>query len=228
MQFVLKGTQLIYKNPELRRYLVKPLLWSIFLYIVISITSSTLAVGPLSGLLSRLDFIPDHLTIWIARILFFIGWSFIAGPIFFGLNGMLSTILWDELSLKVEQMTSGDSHTPNTLPGIGTVWSDAIRRLPLSLGIGILSFLLGIFGAGWLSIWPVGWLCLYDFTSPAYARRRTFYPAQKAAAKKLRYGMSFALTCGLISLFPLLNLALLPGCVAGATLLVRANEDGVV
>jgi uncharacterized protein involved in cysteine biosynthesis len=200
MQFVLKGTQLIYKNPELRRYLVKPLLWSIFLYIVISITSSTLAVGPLSGLLSRLDFIPDHLTIWIARILFFIGWSFIAG----------------------------DSHTPNTLPGIGTVWSDAIRRLPLSLGIGILSFLLGIFGAGWLSIWPVGWLCLYDFTSPAYARRRTFYPAQKAAAKKLRYGMSFALTCGLISLFPLLNLVLLPGCVAGATLLVRANEDGVV
>lgn len=222
MEYVLRGTKMVFGDRSLRKYLFKPLFWTILLYLTISFTAASLAVGPLSNLLDRIAFIPDNWTEWIARILFFLAWTFVGGPIFFGLNGMLSGILWDELSLAAEEKTFGSA--PQHRTGFRAAWADTFRRLPLTVGVAILSFFLGIFGIGWASIWPVGRLCLYDFTAAAYTRRALYYPQQKEVAKRLRKGFGFSLTCGLISLFPLINLIALPGCVVGATLMVREDE----
>lgn len=213
---------MVFGDRSLRRYLVRPLLLTILLYLTISISASQLAVGPLTDLLNRFDFIPENWTTWIARIVFFLAWTFIGGPIFFGLNGMLSSILWEDLSFAAEEKTYGSA--PQHRTGFRMAWADTFRRLPLTVAVAVLSFFLGIFGLGWVSLWPVGWLCLYDFTAAAYARRAVFYPDQKGASKRLRKGFSFAMSCGIISLFPLINLFLLPGCVVGATLLVRDDE----
>ncbi|MEQ1935188.1 MAG: EI24 domain-containing protein [Fimbriimonadaceae bacterium] len=155
---------------------------------------------------------------------FFIAWSFIAGPIFFGINGMLSSILWDKLSLKVEQRVFGNA--PEAKTTLGRALADSLARLPLTIGVSLISAILGFTPLAWLSAWPVGWLCLYDFTSCAYARRGLYYPAQKAASSRLPKAREFALGCGILSLIPLLNLICLPGCIAGATILVRKGETG--
>lgn len=225
MEFILKGTKMVFGDRRLRRYLVRPLLWTFLIYLVISFTASSLAAGPITNLLDRLAFIPPDWTPWIARIVFFIAWSFIGGPIFFGLNGMLSSILWEELSLHAEEDAYGSA--PHHKTTFSVAWSDTFRRLPLTIAVSVLSFFLGIFGIGWASAWPVGWLCLYDFTAAAYARRGVYYPEQKFRSKNLKKRFSFALSCGLVSLFPLINLILLPGCVVGATLLVRDDEERV-
>lgn len=223
MDYVLRGTKLVFGDRSLRKYLFKPFFWTVLIYFTISFTAASLAVGPLSRALDWLGFIPDNWTVWIARILFFIAWSFIGGPIFFGINGMLSSLLWEDLSHAAEEKVYGSAPFHRT--GFRAAWSDTFRRLPLTIGVTILSFFLGIFGVGWASLWPVGWLCLYDFTASAYARRAVYYPEQKAASKRIKKGFSFALSCGLVSLFPLVNLVLLPGCVVGATLLVRDDEQ---
>lgn len=222
MEYILKGTKMVFGDRRLRRYLTRPLLWTIFIYFAISFTASYLAAGPIAGLLDRLEFIPDTWTPWIARIVFFIGWSFIGGPIFFGLNGTLSSILWEELSLHAEEDVYGSA--PRGKTNFSTAWGDTFKRLPITIAVAILSFFLGIFGIGWASAWPVGWLCLYDFTASAYARRGVYYPRQKFFAKQIKKRFSFAMSCGVISLFPLINLFLLPGCIVGATLLVRDDE----
>jgi uncharacterized protein involved in cysteine biosynthesis len=223
MEYILRGAKMVFTDRRLRRYLTKPLLWTILIYFVISFSASTLAARPITALLDRLQFIPEGWTPWIARIVFFIAWSFIGGPIFFGLNGTLSSILWDELSLHAEEDAFGSA--PRGKTTFTVALSDTLRRLPLTLAVAVLSFFLGIFGIGWASIWPVGWLSLYDFTAAAYARRGVYYPQQKHAAKRSKKGFMFAMGCGLVSLFPLINLILLPGCIVGATLLVRDEEE---
>jgi len=223
MDYVLRGSKMVFGDRTLRKYLIKPFFWTILLYLTISISASQLAMGPLTRFLDWLGFVPDNWTGWIARLLFFIGWAFIGGPIFFGLNGMLSSTLWEDLSLAAEEKAFGSA--PQHRTGFRAAWADTFRRLPLTIGVTVLSFFLGIFGLGWASAWPVGRLCLYDFTAAAYARRAVYYPEQKTAAKRIKKGVGFAVSCGIVSLFPLINLFLLPGCVVGATLLVREDEQ---
>ncbi len=205
---------------ELRGFIIRPILWGILIYALVSISANFALVGPLRDLILRLG-VPESWSIWVARIAFFIAWSFIAGPIFFGINGMLSSLLWDKLSLRVEERVFGSA--PNGQTSLGRALADSMARLPLTVGVSLLSALLS-FTVPWLSAWPVGWLSLYDFTACAYARRGLYYPAQKRASSRLPKAREFAICCGILSLIPLVNLICLPGCIAGATILVRKGE----
>ncbi|MEQ1823879.1 MAG: EI24 domain-containing protein [Fimbriimonadaceae bacterium] len=222
MEYLVSGIRMTLTQRDLRAFIIRPLLWGILIYAFVAVSANFALAGPLQDFIHRMG-VPDKWSFWVARIAFFIAWSFIAGPIFFGINGMLSSVLWDKLSLRVEQQVFGGA--PDSKTTLGRSLLDSLARLPLTIGVAILSAILGFTPLAWLTAWPVGWLSLYDFTACAYARRGLYYPSQKAASSRLPKAREFAICCGILSLIPLLNLICLPGCIAGATILVRKGES---
>lgn len=220
MQYVIRGVRMVWSDKSLRRYVIRPFLWTIALFIAIMVPLRFWLPGFLGGLWERTGWVEPPGWVWwiVVTLIFFV----ISGTVFFMLNGILSGLLWDDLSRESEERAFGTA--PQYQTPFGRSVADSIARIPSTVGWSIIGIFLGFTPFGIGSSWPNGRMCINDFTAPAYARRQLYFPAQKARANKLRSAQSYAWTCGLISLVPLVNLICLPGMVVGATLMVRAED----
>lgn len=220
MDYVIKGVFLVWGERRFRRYFLRPFWASLALFLAISVTLRLTLPRVLETAWHDLGGSP--LPTWLWWIVVTIILFFVSGTIFFALNGILSSLLWEELSYQAELAAFGNAPREKTTFARGL--ADSAARLPSTIGWTVLGMALSLTPMGLGAAWPNGQLSLTDFTAPAYARRKCYYPAQKVRANRLRSARSFAWTAGFVSLIPILNLICLPGLIAGATLMVRQEE----
>jgi uncharacterized protein involved in cysteine biosynthesis len=148
-----------------------------------------------------------------------------SGTLYLTLAGLLSSLLWDRLSVEVER--EAGFVPAQTKVGCATTVGDTVVR-------GLFSFFIAVaaFGCGWLCFGVIalglaGWLGLYDYSASAFLRRGVSFPGQFVRAPGLPGALGFALVSGLLTLIPLLNVLSLPALVAGGTLLVAESEKSL-
>lgn len=221
MEQLLRGIRYSWSKRELRKYFWKPFIWTLIVYILFMISLRIVLTPHLKNwyAMTGLSWVPPE---WGWQVLLTILFLFISSAIFYGINGLLSGLVWDDLSLKAEEMYYGSAPKGNTT--FSKALADTLRRTPYSIWMSFLGMIGGFTPFGILSIWAVGTMSRIDFASPAMARRNIYYPAQKAHSGKLKNAQSFQYSVGILSLFPLVNLLCLPGCIIGATFLVRDSE----
>jgi uncharacterized protein involved in cysteine biosynthesis len=154
----------------------------------------------------------------VAGLTYVIAWIFLAGPIYVSIVAGMSSLLWDGLSIAVEQRLVGEA-ARQELPR-SVVVGDSLSRTALSIGVSLLgcccAWLLPVVGLVLLA----GWISLLDFTACAYVRRGVTLGPQLGQVFRLREWPSFMLTTGVLTLLPLVNVFLLPIMVAGGTVMV--------
>lgn len=219
VQFIVQGIGLVFGNRRFWPFIWRPMLVSAAVFLAILLVGYWLIV-PWGDrfLVSR------GLDSWIGGTLIRVGyavvWWFLAGVVFASIAGLLSSFVWDNLSLEVERSVRPDA--PHQRLTAGDLVVDTVAR-----GI----FALFIFGFTCACFWlpPAGiilaaWLCLYDYTASAYLRRGTLFPTQFRKAFGVRGSATFAVVSGLLTIVPLVNVLMLPGLVAGGTLMLAEHE----
>jgi len=221
MEQLLRGIRYSWTQKGLRRYFWRPFFWTLALYIGFMVGLRIVMLPHLQNWygMTGIDWQPPA---WAWQVLMTILLFFISSAVFFGINGLLSGLVWDELSLKAEEMYYGDA--PKGDATFAKAVSDSLRRTPYSLWMSFLGMIGGLTPFGILSIWAVGKMSRIDFASPAMARRGIWYPAQKKYSAQLKDAQGYQWAVGILSLFPIVNLVCLPGCIIGATFLVRDHE----
>ncbi len=147
--------------------------------------------------------------------------AFAALPIYLIISGLFSSLLWDKLSLAVEQHVYGSAPTQRV--GCGTQITDSVSRSAFSGGLFIVSLCFCWTGPVAGAVYA-GWIGLLDFSASAYLRRGIAFGEEFRKVWRPQGAKGFALMCGLTSLLPFLFVLLLPGMVAGATILCREGE----
>lgn len=214
MRAALQGIRFVAVRRELWKYIWGPMAVAAMFYACI-LLAGWFALPPVIDRFVPAGFIRDALTqygklVVVALLLVF------AGPIYLFLSGFFSSILWERLSLKVEEAYFG--RAPNGRIGCGSQIGDSIARLVLSAFAVVLSLMFAWTGAiGAVVI--AGFVSLMDFTACAFIRRGIVFPAQAPRALALRGAIGFGIGCGAISLVPFALILLLPGLVAGGTIL---------
>ncbi len=161
---------------------------------------------------------------WVGGALLRIGyailWWFLAGIVFAAISGLLSSFLWEKLSFEIEKEVS--ANPPEHRLTKGELITDTLTR-----GIFALAIFFFTCGCFWLPLAGVllaAWLCLYDYTAAPYLRRGILFPTQARRAFGVRGSATFAVASGLLTVIPLVNVLLLPGLVAGGTLMLAEHE----
>jgi uncharacterized protein involved in cysteine biosynthesis len=221
MEQLLRGIRYSWSQKGLRKYFWKPFFWTLVIYVAFMVSLRILITPHLQNWygMTGIDWQPPA---WAWQVLITFLFIFISSAVFYGINGLLSGLVWDDLSQKAEEMYYGDAPKGNTT--FGKSVSDTLKRTPYSLGMSFLGMIGGFTPFGILSVWAVGKMSRIDFASPAMARRGVYYPEQKNYSARLKNAQSYQWAVGVLSLFPLVNLVCLPGCIIGATFLVRDNE----
>jgi CysZ protein len=221
---VLRGTVLIWRNPRLWGLCLAPLFAAIVVYI---------GLGALGWWL-----IQPHLHGWVTNLHLMQGvedWIGIGGvllwivlfPFLFTLfAGAFAGVIFEPLSVAVEKVVVGELR-PGTPLSFGAAMRDTFARLMLAVVLGLIAFALGFFLGPIPGIIVAALIGLLDYTSPVYARRGKTLGAQWADLfRNLNLdSISFAVVAGLLSLIPFVGVFLLPGMVAGGTLLVLRRES---
>ncbi|MCE9560288.1 MAG: hypothetical protein K8R88_15230 [Armatimonadetes bacterium] len=223
MQALIRGIKLSWTDKRFRQFFWKPLIWSIVAFMAIMIPLRIYLPPWIQGQFAEFGIStgPD----WVWRLGINILLFLISGTVFYGLNGILSSFVWEELSLFAEQTLFGSA--PNQKVSFATNLKDTFARLPASVGLSILAVLLSFTPMGIGSIWPNGRLCILDFSAPAFLRRGIHFKEQKALIAKNPRALEFLLSAGVVTLFPFLNLLCLPGLVIASTIFVRESEASV-
>ena len=218
-----RGIWLVARTPRLWPLCFGPLLAAVALYASLGITGAALFLRRLPGWLGLES--ANGRDWWLAEILgglaFVALWLVLFQFVFVVLGGTLSGLVWDKLSLAVERIaTTGE--TSGAPLGCGAQAGDTLARLALNGTLGVFAFALAFVLGPLPGIAVAAMIGLLDYTAPAFLRRGLTLGPQWA---RLRHGFdrdtaAFALGAGLLLLVPLVGVLLLPGLVAGGTLLV--------
>ncbi len=215
-----QGIRLVLSVPRLWSYCWKPLLAALAVYVALG-AGVWLLVVPL--LIRRLPW--GSGAEWLAGILVSLLilalWLLLFSYAFVLLSSLFSSFLWDRLTEQVEILDGGGAPAV-PLPRSALIL-DALKRLALALCVGMLAFGCAFVTGPFAPLLAAALLGLLDFTAPAYLRRGRTLGAQWSRVFR-RSSLGFALTAGLLSLLPVVNVLLLPGLVAGGTLLTRRLE----
>lgn len=223
----LRGIGLIARTPRLWPLCLGPLVGIVVLYILLGVGGGLLLVPRLETWLS--SFPNSSLFIIAAEVLAVLLWLVLFPFLFVLLGGVLFGLVFEPLSRATEEIILGSraQGAKSPLTG-GQLFGDTVSRLALNavlaLGAFFLSFVLGPV-PGVLAAATIG---LLDYTSPAFLRRGTTLGPQ---SRQLFFGrpnaptVTFGLVAGLLSLIPVVGVLLMPGLVAGGTLLVLRRED---
>ncbi len=223
--FLLKGLKLL-TSPELRKFIVIPMLINVVLYSV----ALTLGYFYISDLIEQ--FIPGwlHWLSWVLWPLFFIGF-FIGGFFTFTvLANLLAAPFYGKLSAKTVAMVSGqalataEQPLPKVLVAetkrIGYLATRALPLLILSIipGVNVLAPLLwALFGA---------WGMALEYLAYPLENRGVLFSEQKELVKSVRLGaLSFGGLAVLGLTVPVLNIIVAPAAVIGATLYFNEIEQ---
>lgn len=219
MQFVVRGITLVFGNRRFWPYIAKPMLASFAVYLGIIAFGYWLVVPRLAAQIDRIG-LDDRVSGGAATLLYGVLWWFLSGVVFVTIAGLTSSLLWDRLSYEVER-TVRDS-PPKQDTNFSEWLIDALPRA----GFATLIF-CGSIGCFWIP--PVGvvlasWLCLYDYSASAYLRRGVPFMRQFGKVFACKGWPTFALTCGLMTLLPFINVLMLPALVAAGTLMVAESD----
>lgn len=224
-----RGIFLVLRTPRLWPLCLGPLLGAVTAYVLLGILGGFLIVPRLPRWLGVSG---GEQSLWVRYLgsaAFVVLWVVLFSWAFVLLAGVFAGFLFDKLSRAVEQtVTTPGTALPADAPlATGQALGDSLARLVLnaSLGVGalLLSFALGPI-PGILAAALIG---LLDLTSPAYLRQGHTLGKQAARLFRSRDANTFffALVAGMLSLVPLIGVLLLPGLVAGGTLLARRHLD---
>lgn len=225
------GIALVLRTPRLWPLCVGPLLLALLAYALLGMGLGFLVVPPLADWL--------HVqrgsgSWWVMELGFVILWLVLFSFVFVLLAGIFSGLIWDRLSRAVEMVVDGTgaqaplgSAPPADAPlGWSAAMGDSFGRLLLNGSLGLLAFLLSFFLGPIPGVLAAALAGLLDYTAPAYLRRGRTLPAQwrRLLGRPDGSVLGFALAAGLLSLVPLVGVLLMPGLVAGGTLLARRRE----
>jgi CysZ protein len=139
-------------------------------------------------------------------------------------------IAFEPLAREVEKIATNT--TPGQIPLTHLQsFQDSAHRLFVNLTLGSLAFFIGLFLGPFglvLSALAAALIGLLDYTSVGYLRQGKTLIAQwrHLRSKGGVDVLGFALVAGLLSLVPLLGVFLMPGLIAGGTLLAIKKQTG--
>ncbi|MCW5947187.1 MAG: EI24 domain-containing protein [Fimbriimonadales bacterium] len=220
MQEFVRGNLLILKTPRLWSFVWKPMAIALACYVAIVATVSLWLIPYLVGMFDLPVWIEESMK-WLGRAGLVIVMSFLGLPIYLAISGLFSSLLWDRLSLEVERTLYGTS--PNVKVGCGGLIWDSLTRAAFSGVLFLVSLCFFWTGPIAPAIYAA-WIGTLDFSASAYIRRGVLFPSEFSRVWKPKRAKGFAIACGLVSLVPLLFVLMLPGMVAGATILCREGE----
>jgi uncharacterized protein involved in cysteine biosynthesis len=176
----------------------------------------------IEGLLARWDLMPQ-VGFGVGSVLYAVAIWFFGGVLYLALSGVLSSLLWDRLSMEVERGIRGTAAL-QSVGCVGTLW-DTVLRGTFSCAIAVASFAFGCCTFGIAGVLLAGWLGLLDYTASPFIRRGVLFTGQFGRVFSLKGWRSFAIGAGVITLAPLVNVLLLPAMVVGGTLLYLDSES---
>jgi CysZ protein len=218
VSFLFKGLNLL-GSPELRKFIVIPMLINVVLYSV----ALTLGYFYISDLIDQ--FIPDwlHWLSWILWPLFFISFFIVGFFTFTLLANVLAAPFYGKLSAKTLAMVKGQASETAEQPLVkvlvaeskrmGYLLSRALPLLILSIipGVNVVApFLWALFGA---------WGMALEYLAYPLENQGVLFSEQKVLVKSVRLGaLSFGGLAVLGLTIPVLNIIVAPAAVIGATL----------
>lgn len=224
MQHILSGGRFLLQNRSLWGYVAKPFFYTGLVFVGVLIGSYFLFSPFIARLMQWVGLPPDQSTV-LSALVFAVLFFLISGVLFVALAGMLSSLMWEKLSLEVEELAFGSA--PTGVLDKKAQFADSMNRLVFSLFLAVLGVCCGWTFAGVPAIAIAGYLALHDFTAPAFLRRGVVFRQQRSLVFKLQDCWTYALGAGLISLFPFVNVLFMPALVAGGTLMVAKSRDRI-
>lgn len=216
---------MIARTPRLWPLCFGPLAGTFALYLLLGIVGGILLVPRLQAWLSDLPNGGAYLiAAGIGAVLL---WLLLFPFLFVLLGGVLFGLIFEPLSRAVEEITTGTQTQVSPMTG-GQSLKDTMGRLAMNGALGLVAFVLGF------ALGPIPGVCaaavigLLDYTSPAFLRRGiTLGPQTRRLLFARPDGptLTFGLVAGLLSLLPVVGVLLMPGLVAGGTLLVLRREE---
>jgi uncharacterized protein involved in cysteine biosynthesis len=212
MKYVWRAINMFRRFPRLRRFVWKPMLITMALFIGLVVALFSL-LWPLLASLS----LPAWLsvaagpiaTLGLGVILYL---AFV--PLFVTLAITINAFGWDQLSREIELLETG--HAVDEHPPFHKVFVDGLRRQLVAL---ILFPVAACSGLWFLTVIVAAYLGLHDYGAPIFYRRDVYLSGQRRLVFRQKDWLTFALAAGVSTLFPLVNILLLPVFVAGATLM---------
>ncbi len=230
--YVLSGFSLI-KNPRLRRFVAIPLTVNITLFAALVWfalswikTSSMFFMSKLPGWLDWLSYLIWPLFIALSLLFIFYGFSIVANMIAAPFNGLLAEAVENHLRGKPIK-GSWQQVIRDILPAI---WSEVRKLLYFLLRavpLGIL-FLIPVINIAAPFAWGAFsvWMLAIQYADYPMANHQLFFKEQrKRLARRRMLALGFGSGVLLFTLIPVLNFAVMPAAVAGATAMwVKENE----
>jgi CysZ protein len=222
----LAGIWLVARTPRLWGMAFGPLVAALIAYIVLGIVGGILIVPRLPELPILRDLTPaSGIVVLLGSLLFVVLWVLLFSFVFVLFAGIFAGLVWERFSREVER-EAGATDPPQARIGCAASGADTIARLILAVTLAVAALLLsGLLGPipGIIAAAIVG---LLDFTAPACQRRGMLLDRQAGHLASRLDGrtLGFALVAGLVSLVPLIGVLVMPGLVAGGTLLVRRQD----
>lgn len=222
----LRGIWLVFKTPRLWPMAAGPLLGTALLYILLGVVGGFLLAPKLEEWLSPLR--GGGLWALLAGLGVIALWIVLFPFLFVLLGGVFFGLVFDSLSRAVERIALPDVIPPEARLRPAVMFGDTLQRLLCNGSLAVLAFFLGLFLGPIPGVLAAAMVGLLDYTSPAYLRRgHTLGPqASRLLTRPDGATLSFGVVAGLLSLVPLVGVFLMPGLIAGGTLLaLRRNGD---
>ncbi len=244
-----RALRLFYKRPELRGYIVIPILVNFVLGIILYVSFLFPGLNGIDWIISSLDTqidnwvssLPNWLSYldiiavvigWLLRVILILLLLLMIGFILLQFGVIFGSPWYGQISEKLEEIKTGKPAVipPSSLLGIlNDIWRAIlfeIKKLLLQICIGIpllfLNFFPG-FGSLFFTIFGIALtamiICLDFLDAPLERRRLKFREKLKMVRLGLPATASFAFVCLGLITVPFLNLLAIPICVASGTLL---------
>jgi len=166
----------------------------------------------------------------------------LAGIAIVGVTGLLAIVLYTAITLAIGEPfyeliaervddSCGGVANPVDIPWYRDIWrgiKESVRLVTLAAIFGILLFLAGLLPFVGQTVVPVigaligGWALAIELTGVAFARRGMALRQRREHLRRNRaLTLGFGTTVFVLFLIPGINILVMPGAVAGATLLTR-------
>lgn len=220
MGFIVEGAKLVLGDRRYWKHVTVPWLWSTLIFVFAIVVGYFLFVPWIQGHVSGSY---SGFFRFLVSVAYFVIWFFAAGFVFLTITSLTSSFLWEGLSQKIEEHVTGVAAPRCTLPR-GRLFSDAFSRFAFSCAAAVLSLFCGWVVPFVLPILLAGWICLLDYTSPAFLRYNRTIGEQWPVVTKMKGWLSFQIVAGLLTLLPFVNVLLLPVLVAGGTIMAVRSK----
>lgn len=229
MRHILEGIALVFRERKLWPFIWKPMLLAAAVYIAIVVVGAAAIVPVFESVLGRFGMDPpdasreQSIMAGIAYVFYGLMLWFFSGILFLAISSIFSSFIWEKLSSEVDEHFGFPSEIAKHR--LGTLALDSAVRLAISMFVMIGSLLTGWACLGIIGVIWAGWLGLHDYTCASYMRAGKPLWVQIRDVYRLNGWLSFQLVSGLLTLVPFLNVLLLPGLVAGGTLMYSRSQD---